>query len=243
VAMKKLRFTLVLVLLVSAVDYCAFSQDTASAATIISFRVDTKEQSLQFFLKDENGENYLSFQNLEEQLAKGGKTLLFAMNGGMYMPDHSPQGLYVENGRELYPLDTAKTGYGNFYMYPNGVFYLTKDNSAVVCRTDEYRYSNNVRFATQSGPMLVVDGKIHHRFVPGSKNLHIRNGVGILPDGSVLFAISKERICFYDFAQFFLQHGCKNALYLDGFVSRAYIPSKNWIQYEGLFGVILGVVE
>ena len=91
--------------------------------------------------------------------------------------------------------------------------------------------------------MLVVDGKKHSKFMEGSKNLNIRNGVGILPNGNVLFAISKEKINFYDFAAFFQNKGCKNALYLDGFVSRAYIPSKNWIQLDGRFGVLIGVIK
>ncbi|MBL4624331.1 MAG: phosphodiester glycosidase family protein [Flavobacteriales bacterium] len=77
----------------------------------------------------------------------------------------------------------------------------------------------------------------------GSKNQHIRNGVGILPDGKLLFAISKETINFYDFATFFKQKGCKSALYLDGFVSRCYLPSKNWKQLDGNFGVIIAVTE
>lgn len=37
--------------------------------------------------------------------------------------------------------------------------------------------------------------------------------------------------------------GCKNALYLDGFVSRTYLPEKNWSQLDGNFGVIIGVTE
>ena len=81
---------------------------------------------------------------------------------------------------------------------------------------------------------------MHPRFNKGSANVHIRNGVGILPDGNILFAMSKEKVNFYDFASYFRQKGCKNALYLDGFVSRTYLPSKGWRQFEGNFGVIIG---
>ena len=91
--------------------------------------------------------------------------------------------------------------------------------------------------------MMVIDGRIHPKFVKGSKNLNIRNRVGILPDGSVLFAMSKEKVNFYDFALFFKTHGCENALYLDGFVSRTYLPSKKWEQVEGDFGVIIAEVK
>jgi uncharacterized protein YigE (DUF2233 family) len=75
------------------------------------------------------------------------------------------------------------------------------------------------------------------------KNLKIRNGVGILPDNKILFVMPKEAINFYDFALYFKSMGCINALYLDGLVSRTYLPQKNWMQLDGDFGVIIGVTE
>jgi uncharacterized protein YigE (DUF2233 family) len=89
--------------------------------------------------------------------------------------------------------------------------------------------------------MLVIDGNIHPAFNKASANLNIRNGVGILPDNTIVFAMSKAEINFYDFACFFKNLGCKNALYLDGLVSRTYLPEKGWIQEDGDFGVIIGV--
>ena len=89
--------------------------------------------------------------------------------------------------------------------------------------------------------MLVVDGNIHPAFRKGSANINIRNGVGILPDKRVLFALSREAINFYDFAEFFKSRGCQNALYLDGFVSRAYLPEKGWKQMDGNFGLLMAV--
>jgi uncharacterized protein YigE (DUF2233 family) len=89
----------------------------------------------------------------------------------------------------------------------------------------------------------LVDGKIHSSFKQGSSNLNIRNGVGILPDGRVVFAMSKAGVSFYDFAEYFKNLGCRDALYLDGFVSRTYCTEKNWMQTDGNFGVIIGVTE
>jgi len=88
--------------------------------------------------------------------------------------------------------------------------------------------------------MLLIDENIHPRLTKGSKNLHIRNGVGVLPNGDLLFAISTEEVNFYDFASYFLKHGCKDALYLDGFVSKLYLPSKGIHEKGGSFGVIIG---
>jgi uncharacterized protein YigE (DUF2233 family) len=89
----------------------------------------------------------------------------------------------------------------------------------------------------------MIDGQIQPAFKEGSANLNIRNGVGILPDGRIIFAMSKSGINFYDFAQYFKSLGCKNALYLDGLVSRAYLPEKNWAQTDGNFGVIIAVIK
>jgi len=134
-------------------------------------------------------------------------------------------------------------GNGNFYLKPNGVFYIASNNKAHIIPTSNLLNRNNIKYATQSGPMLLIDGKMHHAFKKGSSNVQIRNGVGILPDGNLIFAMSKEPVNFYDFAQYFESLGCKNALYLDGFVSRTYLPSKNWIQDDGDFGVIIGVTN
>lgn len=65
--------------------------------------------------------------------------------------------------------------------------------------------------------------------------------MGILPNGKMVFVLSKKEVNFYEFAKYFKDFGCKNALYLDGFVSRAYLPSENWIQTDGNFGVLFAV--
>ncbi|HOX82047.1 MAG TPA: phosphodiester glycosidase family protein [Chryseolinea sp.] len=209
-------------------------------ARFISFVADPK--SIQLYWKDDKGQIFKSIQNLKSFVEAKNQKLKFAMNGGMYLKDNSPQGIFIENGLRITPLDTA-SGAGNFYLKPNGVFYLTKSNKAVVCQTKEFVENDQITFATQSGPMLVINGEIHKAFIKGSSNLNIRNGVGILPDNTVLFAMSKQEVNFYDFAEFFKSMGCTNALYLDGFVSRTYLPQENWMQLDGNFGVIIGVTE
>lgn len=215
-------------------------RNKAEEPTILYYECDPTLQQLAFYLKDEEGKNYGNFERLRTELREEGRDLVFAMNGGMYKKDGSPQGLYIENGRMLSPTDTLTEGYGNFYLQPNGIFYLMKDKSPHISTTTAFEYNEDIAYATQSGPMLVIDGKIHPKFIKGSANIHIRNGVGILPDGRLLFAMSQEKISFYNFARFFMERGCKNALYLDGFVSRAYLPAKDWEQMDGNFGVIIG---
>lgn len=219
-----------------------FQENNAQDNRILSFIVDPNKQDLKLYWKDNKGEVLKNFANLQKFLENNKQHLVFAMNAGMYKKDNTPQGLYIENHRLLAPLDTM-SGAGNFYMKPNGVFYLTDENKGYVCQTANFKLNEHIKYATQSGPLLLIDGQIHAAFKDGSSNLNIRNGVGILPDGKIVFAMSKEEINFYDFAIYFKNMGCKNALYLDGFVSRMYLPEKNWKQLDGNFGAMIGVTE
>lgn len=199
--MKRKRNIIVLsllILLTAGLISFTVSKDVVDDQ-IISHTVDLNAQNLQLYWKDEHGETLNSIQNLKSFLARKNQTLIFAMNGGMYKQDYTPEGLFILNKETLSPLNTA-TGYGNFYLKPNGVFYITTDNIPVVCKTTDFKDNGEIKYATQSGPMLIIDGAIHSAFKEGSSNLNIRNGVGILPDNKVLFAMSKTEINFYDFA-------------------------------------------
>lgn len=212
-----------------------------SANEIISYTTDTK--NIRMFHKDNSGKVFGNFANLKEYLKKQNTTLKFAMNGGMYLKDLSPQGLYIEGGKVVKEINLKHNSYGNFYMQPNGVFYITKDGNASVVKSSEFKLNKNIEYATQSGPMLVIDSKINPKFTPKSKSFYVRNGVGILPGDKLLFAISKEPIRFYDFANFFKKAGCKNALYLDGYVSRIYLPGKGITNQDFIFGIIIAKVK
>ncbi|MCU0392807.1 MAG: phosphodiester glycosidase family protein [Thermoflexibacter sp.] len=238
---EKIRVVILLSILTAGL--IAFTTNKYSSDDqILSYIVDTKTQDLQLYWKNDSGQTLKSILNLKNFVESKNLTLTFAMNGGMFNRDFSPQGLFIQNKQTLAVLDTAD-GSGNFYLKPNGIFYLTTDNVPFVCNTTDFKNNGEVKYATQSGPMLVIDGKIHSAFKEGSKNLHIRNGVGILPDNKVVFVMSKTEISFYDFAKYFQSLGCKNALYLDGFVSRTYLPDKKWMQTDGNFGVIIGVTK
>jgi uncharacterized protein YigE (DUF2233 family) len=213
---------------------------TRSSEKYVSYRANLNATELKLYWHDERGQALKSLGRLNTWLTGQGKQLRFAMNGGMYKTGNVPVGLFIEEQWVITPLDTA-SGSGNFYLKPNGVFYTTTDNQAAICKTTAFQTAKNVRCATQSGPMLVVDGRVHPAFRKDSHNLNIRNGVGLLPNGEVLLAMPKEKVSFYDFAVYFQQQGCRNALYLDGLVSRTYLSEKQWVQTDGDFGVIIGV--
>ena len=208
---------------------------------LVTYVVDPSKADVRFFWKNDN-QPFKSIENLKLWLEHKNRRLMFAMNAGMYQSDNSPKGLYIERGIVKVPLDTA-SGEGNFYLKPNGVFYIGTDKAPAICTTSEFlRKGSNAYYATQSGSMLVVDGEINPAFKPASTNLNIRNGVGILSGNRVVFAMSKRGITFYEFAAYFRRIGCKNALYLDGLVSRTYLPEKSWTQTDGDFGVMIGVL-
>lgn len=237
----KALITLSLVLLIGGANM-RFVPGRQDSTLFVSYKVDVSKADLRLYWKNDKKEQFNSIANLKSWVESKNKKLLFAMNGGMYMEDRAPLGLYIENSKQLRRLNIAH-GSGNFYLQPNGVFYITDENKAGICKTGDFVNKGKIKYATQSGPLLVVDGAINAVFTKGSVNTNIRNGVGILPTGEVVFAMSKSDVNFYDFAQYFQEQGCKYALYLDGFVSRTYLPEKNWTQTDGDFGVIIGVTK
>src|SRR5215468_8482347 len=189
--------------------------------------VDLRKHMLRLYWKNSDGTPYAYLSSLPRAL-KGGGRLLFATNAGMFDPALKPVGLYVEQGRELVHVNTT-SGYGNFHMKPNGVFYISGDRAAVVETRAFLKYRPQADLATQSGPMLVINGRLHPRFDRRSTSLKARNGVGVRADGKIIFAISQAEVSFDAFARLFRDGlNCPNALFLDGgSASSLYAPSLN----------------
>ncbi len=229
----------------------AFAQEPAPHCAAVSdndieyivCRFDPQEKGLRLFLKDEAGEPYRHFNFLKDALAERNERLVFAMNAGMYHEDRAPVGLYVEKGEEASALND-NDGPGNFHLKPNGVFFVTQTGEAGVLETQAFKDAGvKVGYATQSGPMLVIDGEIHRRFLPDSDSLKRRNGVGVTEDGETIFVLSDSPVRFYDFATFFRERlKTPNALYLDGTISRIYAPEIDRNDPGVAMGPIVGAV-
>lgn len=215
--------------------------------------LDSDDVRMHLFNAEDQNKNFSSIENVKKHLAKKKLQPLMITNGGMYLSNLQPEGLYVENqSTTFFPLNIqGARPDANFYLMPNGVFYLDANNKPHITTTENlmsYNVNDLRKFkaATQSGPMLVIDGDIHPAFMPNSKNSKVRSGVGI-PLGQsrkIVFAITTDGTNFYDFALFFrdLFH-CDQALYLDGVVSQMYLADLAPEVLGGNFGAMISVVK
>ncbi|GAA4009075.1 phosphodiester glycosidase family protein [Sphingomonas humi] len=175
---------------------------------------------------DHHGRPLRSFAALEQVLGTRAATVGFAMNAGMFDDDGHPIGLAIADGKVLRPINRRKDGGGNFHIQPNGVFMVRANGQAQVIATEDFPGPNNLRVATQSGPMLVKDGAVNPRFDPDGRSRYVRNGVGVDASGVPVFAISEAPVSFGKFARLFAGPlACPNALYLDGAVSSLWDPA------------------
>jgi uncharacterized protein YigE (DUF2233 family) len=192
-----------------------------TAFTVCGF--DTHDMRLAIIAGDAKGRVYGSFAAYAAQHSS--RKIRFAMNAGMFGTDGWPIGLYVEDGKIRHKANTRDGG-GNFHMKPNGVFAQKNDGGLILESTEDFlAKSPPVRWATQSGPLLVQHGRIHPGITDDGPSRYVRNGVGLLDSGRAWFVISDEPVSFGRLARFFRDGlHCREALYFDGAVSSLWVP-------------------
>ncbi|MEI4488393.1 phosphodiester glycosidase family protein [Frigidibacter sp. MR17.14] len=212
-------------------------EGTAYALCEVPFGAD-----LRLWLTAPDGKPFGTFERLRAA-SEPDRRLVFAMNAGMYHADRRPVGLYVEEGRETAPLVTQE-GFGNFGLLPNAVFCIGPERFAVIESRAFAANRPECRFATQSGPALVLGGALHPRFLPEGTSAYIRNGVGVSADGTrAVFALSRGPVNFDTFARMFRDRlGLPDALYFDGNISRIYAPELGLNQGGRPMGPIVGLL-
>ncbi len=188
-----------------------------------------------------DGENYRSLSAFAG--ARDAETVAFAMNAGMFDDEGDPIGYYVEDSERLKTLNT-QDGEGNFHLDPNGVFFGSGDTWEI--RTTEdflANVSDRPEFGTQSGPMLLIDGKLHPEISTDGESRLVRNGVGIDGQGRAHFVISNAPISFGKLARFYRDElSVSDALYLDGNVSALWNPATGRLDTGAAIGPLI-VVE
>ncbi|MBI1173043.1 hypothetical protein GC209_16750 [bacterium] len=216
---------------------------TSFEDTPFTYCTATAGSDLRLFLNGADGRPYGGFDEINAALAQTGRHLAFAMNAGMFQPDQTPVGLYIEDGRLAHRIVT-RNGPGNFGMLPNGVFCIGARFSVVESRSFAAN-PPDCRYASQSGPMLVIKGQLHPQFRANSTSYKIRNGVGVSADGKTAwFAISDAAVTFDRFARFFRDSlGARDALFFDGSISRLYAADLGRSGSGFAVGPIVGLVE
>lgn len=222
-------------------ESCADINGDGASYTVCE--VDARKASIRLYLRDDAGALYGGFSVLAEALARKGETLAFAMNAGMYAPDFNPVGLYVEAGRLLRPANTA-AGEGNFHMKPNGVFWVDGARAGVTETQRFLRSRAHPAYATQSGPMLLIGGRVNPHIHESGTSEKFRNGVCVQGGHVARFAISNQPVTFHQFATFFRDRlQCVDALFLDGGTASAiYAPSLSRHDRFHPMGPLIGVV-
>ncbi len=213
-------------------------------------QVDLKREALSLHWRNpQSGQAFGSIESLRQWGEAHDQRLLFAANAGIYDKQFAPLGLHVENGKTLVPLNLAhgNPASGNFSLLPNGVFAIYADGHAAVRTSVDFKADDkSVQWATQSGPMLVIDGQLNEQFLDDSGSLKWRSGVCAKTPTDVVFAVSEAPVNFHTFARLFRdQLGCRDALYLDGSISRLYVDGQDFAgapafmvkPYAGIFAV------
>jgi uncharacterized protein YigE (DUF2233 family) len=226
---------LLLILLSSKIAY--------SQGKFIDYTAELNKQQVELRLLDSRGKPIGSFNNLKRELLQEGKVLIFAMNAGIYMENQMPLGLYIENGKVHRQLNTRKNLYGNFYLQPNGVF-LISNNRAFIIETASFKdfaTINKVNFATQSGPILLMNKKINPSLMLYGNNKLVRNAVCLSSENRVSFSISKQPVSFTELATHLKEDlDCHSALYLDGSISGVYLKENVDLDFK-LYGPMIAI--
>jgi uncharacterized protein YigE (DUF2233 family) len=205
-------------------------------------RYDARTNQLRLALTDGNGTPLRDFAALSASLGGDKSKVLFAMNAGMFDAAGRPVGLYVENGTERHAINRA-SGDGNFHMQPNGVFSLGAKGMRLDA-TASYDTGTKPLWATQSGPMLLMGGKLTPNISDDGPSHYIRNAVCVLGPKDAVFVISDDAVSFGRLARFMRGTlGCREALYLDGAVSGAWIPSAKRMDNRAPLGPMIVVLK
>jgi uncharacterized protein YigE (DUF2233 family) len=230
-----------------AVQPCHTQSFEGDSFTICAFA--PKSDALVIATTDSTGIPLRSFDALASQLGPTASRVRFAMNAGMFDDAGNAIGLLVEAGHERHKLNRAKGG-GNFHMMPNGVFSQDADGTLRVETTSHFALRRSTphgaapRWATQSGPMLVIQGKLHPQIAADGPSRYLRNGVGATDKGSAYFVISDAPVSFGKFARLFRDElHCRNALYFDGSVSSLWEPSSGRKDSARLLGPMIAVLS
>lgn len=138
------------------------------------FRIDLKKQILDVVTAKE-----LSKKNASAEAFAEYSKAVIAINGGFFDTEYKPLGLRIGHHHQYSPLKSISWW---------GVFYI-KNNTPYLSNYTYYKaHRNNIDFAIQSGPRLLIDGKS-----PKLKaGIAERTALGITEDDHVILLVTER---------------------------------------------------
>ena len=167
---------------------------------IHTFKIDLEKHDLGLILASSFAKPYASAY----QFARKSHAII-AINGGFFDKNSNPLGLRISNYHQFSPLKRISWW---------GIFYI-KNQKAHLASLNSYKGNNNVNFAVQTGPRLLINGQI-----PQLKaGIAERSAIGIAPDGKIIILVTENSPMTTTALAKLMKSwpiNCKNALNLDG---------------------------
>ncbi len=164
------------------------------------FRIDLNHNELHLIMANSLSNNH-AFAHEFAHYAHG----LIAINGGFFDQEYHPLGLRINQQQEHNPLK---------YISWWGVFYV-KDRIPHIKSVKDFSQDNQIDFAVQSGPRLLINGQIPS-LKPGYAE---RSALGITSTNKVIILVTENNpVSTTWLAEHMKQRplNCVNALNLDG---------------------------
>lgn len=172
----------------------------ASWSHIHVFRIDLTKNRLSLLTAQQIKKTYASAQTF----AKASNALI-AINGGFFDHNFDPLGLRIQNSHIISRLKPISWW---------GVFYIA-DNHAWIKSMQKFRQTPQIEMAIQSGPRLIIDGKIPH-LKPG---IDQRTALCITKTNNLILLVTERAaISTTQLAQYMKAPplACHSAINLDG---------------------------
>ena len=153
-------------------------------------------------------------------------------NGGLFH-DGEPIGLHVEDGRVVRGLRLGSTpapgqSPGNFYYLPNAVLFQDRRGRVAIRESGAMRgREGEVRVGLQSGPALLLNGRVHRVATPANRGVAHERRVAACVTGqgrlAILFAPGATTFPQLTGA-LVAEAGCRNTVFLDANVTGLLVP-------------------
>lgn len=167
---------------------------------IYAFRIDLNKNKLALV----TAQNLAVKNASTDQFAQHSKALI-SVNGGFFDQQFKPLGLRITNKKIKNPLKSISWW---------GVFYV-KDNKPYIANVKHFYPDEQIDFAIQSGPRLLIRGKIP----PLKQGVADRSALGITKDGKVIILVSTNAAMTTEELARLLKSpplSCTDAINLDG---------------------------